>query len=81
MHIFEVHSNESACRKIGRLGLEQVKRDKVGVNLDNFMLSRLEFGINLVQAILYYLVPPPLIFEGGNYLLVVYINIVSIRKQ
>ena len=24
MHIFEVHSNETACRKIGRLGLEQV---------------------------------------------------------
>ena len=24
MHNFEVHSNESACRKIGRLGLEQV---------------------------------------------------------
>ena len=24
MHIFEVHSNESACRKSGRLGLEQV---------------------------------------------------------
>ena len=24
MHIFEVRSNESACRKSGRLGLEQV---------------------------------------------------------
>ena len=24
MHSFEVHSNESACRKGGRLGLEQV---------------------------------------------------------
>ena len=24
MHSFEVHSDESACRKIGRLGLEQV---------------------------------------------------------
>ena len=24
MHIFEVHSNESVCRKIGRIGLEQV---------------------------------------------------------
>ena len=23
MHSFEVHSNESACRKSGRLGLEQ----------------------------------------------------------
>ena len=23
-HSFEVHSNESACRKSGRLGLEQV---------------------------------------------------------
>ena len=26
MHSFEVHSNESACRKSGRLGLEQVFR-------------------------------------------------------
>ena len=24
MHRFEVHSNESVCRKSGRLGLEQV---------------------------------------------------------
>ena len=24
MHSFELHSNESACRKKGRLGLEQV---------------------------------------------------------
>ena len=24
MHSFEVHSNERACRKSGRLGLEQV---------------------------------------------------------
>ena len=24
MHSFEVHSNESACRKSGQLGLEQV---------------------------------------------------------
>ena len=27
MHNFVVHSNESACRKIGRLGLDQVKRE------------------------------------------------------
>ena len=26
MHSFEVHSNESACKKRGRLGLEQVTR-------------------------------------------------------
>ena len=26
MHSFVVHSNESACRKSGRLGLEQVKK-------------------------------------------------------
>ena len=24
MHSFELHSNESACRKVGRLGLEKV---------------------------------------------------------
>ena len=28
MHSFEVRSNESACRKSGRLGLEQVKDKK-----------------------------------------------------
>ena len=27
MHIFEVHSNESACRKSDRLGLEQVTEE------------------------------------------------------
>ena len=27
MHSFEVHSNESACRKSGHLGLEQVSKD------------------------------------------------------
>ena len=26
MHSFEVHSNESACRKNGCLGMEQVQR-------------------------------------------------------
>ena len=30
MHSFEVHSNESACRKSGRLGLEQVHCVVVG---------------------------------------------------
>ena len=30
MHRFEVHSNENACRKSGRLGLELVKRDFLG---------------------------------------------------
>ena len=29
IHSFEVHSNESACRKSGRLGLEQVFRTKL----------------------------------------------------
>ena len=27
MHSFEMHSNESTCRKIGRIGLEQVYVD------------------------------------------------------
>ena len=31
MHSFEVHSNESACRKSGRFGLEQVLRTLVRV--------------------------------------------------
>ena len=36
MHSFEVHSNESACRKSGRLGLEQVKSciHKTSVDID-----------------------------------------------
>ena len=33
MHIFEVHSNESACRKSGRLGMEQVIREVQGCTL------------------------------------------------
>ena len=36
MHSFEVHSNESACRKSGRLGLEQV--------IDNVMKSFKGYG-------------------------------------
>ena len=32
MHSFEVHSNESACRKSGRLGLEQVIRQYYNYN-------------------------------------------------
>ena len=32
MHSFEVHSNESECRKKVRLGLEQVKRETVRAN-------------------------------------------------
>ena len=32
MHSSEVHSNESACRKSGRLGLEQVHRGLVQIN-------------------------------------------------
>ena len=39
MHSFEVHSNESACRKKVRLGLEQV--------ITNFWLSLRESVVNL----------------------------------
>ena len=28
MHSFEVHSNESSCRQSGRLGLEQLQKQK-----------------------------------------------------
>ena len=35
MHSFEVHSNESACRKKVRLGLEQVKDDTSHTNQDD----------------------------------------------
>ena len=35
MHSFEVHSNESACRKSGRLGMDQVNKDKHGKNCHN----------------------------------------------
>ena len=37
-HSFEVHSNESACRKSGRLGLEQVDVMK-GIYGNNFILQ------------------------------------------
>ena len=33
MHSFEVQSNDSACRKIGRLGLDQVYIDKSNYGL------------------------------------------------
>ena len=36
MHSFEVHSNESACRKSGRLGLEQVAKEVTRLRLDYF---------------------------------------------
>ena len=37
MHSFEVQSNESACRKSGRLGLEQVIYVIISENLINQM--------------------------------------------
>ena len=37
MHSFEVHSNKSACRKSGHIGLEQVK-----CNQEIFFLSYIE---------------------------------------
>ena len=36
MHSFEVHSNESACRKKVRIGLEQVK---MGSRTDNLAVT------------------------------------------
>ena len=42
MHSFEVHSNESACRKIGRLGLEQVL----------YVLVLMEIGLQCHKIIL-----------------------------
>ena len=33
MHSFEAHSNESTCRKSGRLGLEQVPYDHFSIDI------------------------------------------------
>ena len=56
MHSFEVHSNESACRKSGLLSLEQVNR---AVNLNRFRqdlparldIRRLNFPVPLHEVI------------------------------
>ena len=37
MHSFELHSNESACRNIGRLGLEQVIGPSVDSSVSKFV--------------------------------------------
>ena len=36
-HSFEVHSNESACRKSGRLGLEQVNREEKDMDQSEYI--------------------------------------------
>ena len=43
MHGFEVHSNESACRKKVRLGLEQVLRDLITKHMDILTEEELHF--------------------------------------
>ena len=40
MHSFEVHSNESACRKKVRLGLEQVMYGKIGNKVADILASK-----------------------------------------
>ena len=44
MHSFEVHSNESACRKSGRLGLEQVYS---GVTLDSRNMYFVDISLDI----------------------------------
>ena len=44
MHSFEVHSNESACRKSGGLGLDQVRCDMI---LVQDLLIGLGLNLNL----------------------------------
>ena len=41
MHSFEVHSNESACRKSGRLGLEQVLGELYGKSTNEKYMEEL----------------------------------------
>ena len=47
MHSFEVHSNKSACRKSGRLGLEQViyKDHSSGLAIDGKQNNRVAVGM------------------------------------
>ena len=50
MHSFEVHSNESAYRKSGRLGLEQVHGKEVldGINdIDKWYIYQLMSNVQL----------------------------------
>ena len=46
MHSFEVHSNESTCRKSGRLGLDQVIYD-----MDIVMLNLLNIAHPIMRLI------------------------------
>ena len=51
MHCFEVHSNESACRKSGRLGLEKFFRHmrQGTINMDDVNLFAGRRGDNLTR--------------------------------
>ena len=43
MYSFELHSNESACRKSGRLGLEQV--NNVCISTIKYVFTKLDFCV------------------------------------
>ena len=44
MHSFEVHSNESACRKSGRLGLDQVSGNFLSTIVSNILVCLTKLG-------------------------------------
>ena len=51
MHSFEVHSNESACRKSGRLGLEQVININITILLLFFIFRRARIILSSLNSI------------------------------
>ena len=70
MQNFEVHSNESACRKSGRLGMEQA-RSKVSLLFKVFANPQFEIShcgeVSLHHQVHYHF---PFIFEPKNHKLV-----------
>ena len=54
MYSFEVHSNESVCRKIGRLVLEQVFTNIKMYEVRITDVSQCELNYNSISDILFY---------------------------
>ena len=52
MQSFETHSNESACRKSGRLGLQQVLKRVVIQEIENSTLLK-EYSFDKLKLVLF----------------------------
>ena len=51
MHSFEVHSNESACRKSGRLGLEQVYYQPFNRGAYKASVQFLKYHVSAIECV------------------------------